>query len=155
MKLVDANVLLYAVNADAPHHAASRGWLNAALAGADRVGLAWLPLLAFVRLATKIEVFPQAMSSETAMAQVTSWLAAPGAVLVQPTARHPDLLTAILLDSGTGGNVVNDAHLAALALEHRAEIVTYDTDFSRFRGIRWYRPDQLRQAAGERGDSAQ
>ncbi len=144
MRIVDANVLVYAVNADAAHHDASRGWLDAALGGADRVGLAWLPLLAFVRLVTKVGLFPHVLSPEVAMSQVTAWLEAPGAVLVQPTAKHADILTGFLVECGTGGNLVNDAHLAALAREHRAEIVSYDADFGRFEGVTWRRPDDLR-----------
>lgn len=142
MKIVDANVLLYAVNTAAEHHEASRRWLDRALSGADSVGFAWLPLLAFVRLSTKDGLFPRPLPPEDAIAQVADWTAAPSAVLVSPTRRHADILTELLGRVGTGGNLVNDAHLAALAVEHRAGIVSYDNDFSRF-GVRWGRPDEL------------
>ena len=140
MKLVDANVLLYAVNSDSAPHEASRRWLDASLSGGATVGFAWVVLLAFVRLATRPGLFPRPLSVEDATAVVTDWLAQPAALVVSPTARHPFLLRDLLARAGVGGNLVNDAHLAALALEHRAEVVTYDTDFARFPGVRFSRP---------------
>lgn len=142
MKIVDANVMLYAVNTAAEHHEASVRWLDGALSGADSVGFAWLPLLAFVRLATKEALFPQPLRPEDAMSRIADWTAASSAVVVSPTARHADVLTGMLARVGAGGNLVNDAHLAALAVEHRAGIVSYDNDFQRF-GVRWDRPDEL------------
>ena len=143
MKVVDANVLLYAVNSAAEHHAASRRWLDRALSGGDTVGLAWVAMLAFIRLTTRPGLFPSPLHPEAAMAQVTDWCNAPGAVVVSPTPRHVDVLSGLLAKVGTGGNLVNDAHLAALAIEHRASIVTYDSDFGRFDGPRWATPDSL------------
>jgi toxin-antitoxin system PIN domain toxin len=143
MKIVDANVLLYAVNSAAEHHDASRRWLDGALSGADTVGLAWVPLLAFIRLTTKVGLFPTPLRTADAMRQVDEWCTAPGAVVISPTPRHPELLSGLLSRVGTGGNLVNDAHLAALALEHRAGIVSYDSDFGRFDGVRWETPDAL------------
>lgn len=143
MKVVDANVLLYAVNTASKHHRPSLRWLDGALSGADSVGFAWVPLLAFVRLSTKEGLFPHPLPPEEAIGRVADWLAAPSAALLNPTARHADVLAGMLALVGTGGNLVNDAHLAALAVEHRAEIVSYDSDFGRFDGVRWHRPDSL------------
>lgn len=143
MRIVDANVLLYAVNTAAEHHNASLRWLDGALSGADTVGFAWVPLLAFARLSTKEGLFPAPLLPEVALGQIADWLAAPSAVQVNPTLRHAEILTGQLARVGTGGNLVNDAHLAALAVEHRAGIVSYDSDFGRF-GVRWNRPDDLR-----------
>jgi toxin-antitoxin system PIN domain toxin len=143
MKIVDANVLLYAVNTASQHHGSSLRWLDGALSGADSVGLAWMPLLAFARLATKDGLFPSPLRVEDAIGQVVDWLAAPTAVLVAPTARHATILGGMLKQVGSGANLVNDAHLAALAVEHRASIVSYDSDFGRFDGVRWDRPDAL------------
>ncbi len=143
MKIVDANVLLYAVNSASEHHRASRRWLDDALSGSDTVGLAWVPMLAFIRLTTKIGLFPRPLQPREALGQVSEWCSAPGAVIVAPTPRHGDVLGALLGQVGTGGNLVNDVHLAALAVEHRAAIVSYDSDFSRFDGLRWSRPEDL------------
>lgn len=140
MKLVDANVLLYAVNADAAHHERSRRFLDAALSGSDTVGFAWVALLAFVRLTTKASLFPHPLSVDAAMDQVTSWLSAPPAVVLEPTVDHASTLTRLLTAVGTGGNLVNDAHLAALSIEHRCAIVSFDNDFGRFPGVRWELP---------------
>lgn len=143
MRIVDANVLLYAVNSSSDHHDACRRWLDGALSGRDVVGLAWVPMLAFARLATKHGLFPSPMSPDDAMAQITAWCSAPGATTVNPTARHADLLSGLLSTVGAGGNLVNDAHLAALALEHRARIVSYDNDFDRFEGVQRDVPESL------------
>lgn len=143
MKIVDANVLLYAVNSASERHDASRRWLDSALSGGDTVALAWVPLLAFVRLTTKVGLFPSPLSPSAALRQVTEWLGAPGAVVVGPTPRHIDVLSELMAPLGTGGNLVNDGHLAALAVEHRAVIVSYDSDFGRFAGVRWKTPEAL------------
>jgi uncharacterized protein len=141
VKLVDANVLLYAVNERAERHEASRSWLEASLSGADTVGFAWLPLVAFLRIATKAGLFPEPLTIVQAVDQMERWLAPPAAVIVEPTARHLTILRDLLLAVGaTGGNLVNDAHLAALAVEHRAGIVSFDHDFSRFPGVAWTMP---------------
>ena len=140
MKLVDANVLLYAVNEDAPHHAEARAWLEASLAGAEAVGFAWVVLLAFLRLSTRPRLFPRPLGLDEAGTVVEAWLAQPPAVIAHPTGRHLALLRGLLAPTGSAANLVNDAHLAALALEHDAVVVSYDGDYSRFEGVRWQQP---------------
>ena len=140
MKLVDANVLLYAVNEDDPKHDHSRSWLDGALSGTESVGFAWTVLLAFLRLSTKVGLFPAPLTTGEAMLRVQAWVGQPPAVILEATPRHLDLLGGLLAETGTGGNLVSDAHLAALAMEHDAMIVTYDADFGRFKGVRWWRP---------------
>ncbi|GAC1479141.1 MAG: type II toxin-antitoxin system VapC family toxin [Acidimicrobiales bacterium] len=142
MKLVDANVLLYAVNVDARHHERSRTWLDGALSGADTVAFSWVALLAFIRLTTKVGLFPSPLRVDDAMDRVDAWLAAPPAVIVEPTPAHPRIMRQLLDQVGTGGNLVNDAHLAALAIEHRCSIVSFDNDFGRFADVRWAPPDR-------------
>lgn len=142
MNLVDANVLLYAVNTDAPHHERSRRWLDDALSGEDTVAFAWIVLLAFVRLATKAGLFPSPLTVPQAMDRVDAWLSAAPSVVVEPTPQHPRLLQSLLAPVATGGNLVNDAHLAALAIEHRCGIVSFDPDFARFPEVRWKPPPQ-------------
>lgn len=139
MRVVDANVLLYAVNEDAEQHERSRGWLDSALAGHEAVGFPWLSLLAFLRLSTR-GLFPTPLSPDRAAGIVGLWLAQPPAVILAPGAQHLALVTALLRDAGTAGNLVNDAHLAALALEHGATVVSFDRDFGRFEGVRWELP---------------
>ena len=143
MKLVDANVLLYAINSDSPHHAASRSWLDAALSGADRVGFSWVVSLAFVRLATKIGLFQAPLDIAAATGQLRDWLASPSACLVNPGPGHAEGLVSALGGVGVGGNLVHDAHLAVLAFEQRGSVVSYDSDFGRFAGLLWYRPEDL------------
>jgi len=140
VKIVDANVLLYAVNTDSVHHDGSRTWLDSALSGRESIGFAWTVILAFLRVSTSATIFDRPLSPAQAAATAEDWLAQPPAVVVEPTTRHPALLAGLLTTSGTAGNLVSDAHLATLALEHNAEIVTYDTDFARFDGLRWSAP---------------
>ena len=140
MKIVDANVLIYAVNTDARHHRAAKKWLDDALSGGAPVGFCWPVLLAFLRITTKTGLFPHPLSAETAQRIVRDWLDQPAARVVAPTERHRDLLGQHLTEAGSAGNLVNDAHLAALAIEHRAEVITFDRDFARFAGLRWSVP---------------
>lgn len=142
MKVVDANVLIYAVNGDAPHHEAARQWLDDALRGPEAVGFTWVVLLAFVRLTTRAGVFPSPLSVADALGVVEQWLRQPGAVVVHPTPRHLDVLAGLLAPMGTAANIVNDAHLAALALEHGAQVVSFDHDFGRFPGLSWQLPTE-------------
>ena len=136
MRIVDANVLLYAVNTAAPRHAQARSWLDGALAGREPVGFAWTVLLAFLRLTTHPAVFPRPLTVGEATEIVRAWLAQPAAIVVEPTRRHADVLAGLLAEAGTGANLVGDAHLAALALEHDAVLVSFDADFGRFAGLR-------------------
>lgn len=140
MKLVDANVLLYAVNRDEPRHASARDWLDEALSGGARVAFCWVVLLAFMRLSTNGRIFDRPLTANEAITQAQDWLAQPSAVVVEPTARHLGIVQQLLAPLAAGGNLVNDAHLAALAIEHRCEVVSYDTDFLRFHGVKLETP---------------
>lgn len=142
MKLVDANILLYAVNSDAVHHERSRRWIDGALSGEDTVAFAWIALLAFVRLSTKVGLFPAPLSVDQAMDRVDAWVGAGPAVVVEPTAQHGTILRGLLRSVGVGGNLVSDAHLAALAIEHRCGILSFDNDFARFPGVDWTPPPE-------------
>jgi uncharacterized protein len=133
--IVDANVLLYAVDRTSSQHDRSRSWLDASLAGAEAVAFAWAVLLAFIRIGTNASIFPTPMTTDHATGQVEMWLGAPAAVVAQPTQRHINLLRGLLRESGTAGNLTTDAHLATLALEHGADIVSFDRDFARFPGV--------------------
>lgn len=139
MNVPDANVLLYAVNTDSVHHDSASEWLDEHLSGAGPVGFAWIVLVAFIRLSTSTKVFPDPLSTDEATSQVDAWLNAPTAEAIHPTAGHPETLGRLLRQAGTGGNLVNDAHLAALALEQRGRVVSFDSDFARF-DVEWFNP---------------
>lgn len=136
MVVVDANVLLYAANTASPDHEVSRAWLDESLAGSETVGLPWLSLLAFLRIGTHPRAFPTPLPVDDATEQVRLWLAEPAAFVVHPTTRHIDVVAGLLRQAGRGGNLVPDAHLAALAVEHDATVVSFDRDFARFEGVR-------------------
>jgi toxin-antitoxin system PIN domain toxin len=136
MFVVDANVLLYAINEASPHHRRARSWLDDVLAGRVPVGFAWTVILAFLRLATHPGVFAHPLTAEQAVDTLRGWLEQPSATIVEPTTRHLDILASLLAESGTAANLVGDAHLAALAVERDATIVSFDADFGRFIGVR-------------------
>lgn len=136
MVIVDTNVLVYAVNENAAQHSAAAGWLESALDGAEAIGFAWQALLGFIRVSTLRAVFSNPLNLDTAMDLVDEWLATPPAVIVQPLPQHAKLVRGFLQATGTAGNLVSDAHLAALAIEHRASICSFDRDFLRFSGVR-------------------
>jgi toxin-antitoxin system PIN domain toxin len=138
--LVDANVLVHAVNRRAREHETAAGWLGAALAGQETVGFAWTVILAFLRLSTHPAVFPNPLTPSEAAEVVERWLEAPVAVTVDPTRRHLSLVRGLLEQAGSAGNLVGDAHLAAVGLEHGASVVSFDRDFARFAGVRLVRP---------------
>jgi hypothetical protein len=140
MKIVDLNVLLYAVNEDSRHHRTVRKAWEALLNGTETVGLAWVVILGFVRLTTSPSVFPRPVSTETALARIDAWLSTEVVRVVGEKDGHWDLLATLLRESGSAGNLTTDAHLAALAISHGATLLSCDTDFARFRGLRWENP---------------
>lgn len=135
MKLVDANVLIYAVNSDAPHHESARRWLESALSGAEPVGMSWIALLAFLRVTTRRGILERPLPAEDAVAYIDSWLKQPSVELVVPGPNHWAILRALITASGTAGNLTSDAHLAALAIEGGWTLVSTDHDFLRFSGL--------------------
>jgi toxin-antitoxin system PIN domain toxin len=140
MKVVDANILLYAVNQDAPRHEAVRKWWEAAVAGEEPVGLCWIVLLAFLRIATRPRAFARPLTPERAIAIVTQWLDHANVRVVSESDEHWTILRGLLEETGVAGNLTADAHLAALAISRGAVLASCDADFSRFRGLRWENP---------------
>jgi toxin-antitoxin system PIN domain toxin len=140
VKLVDANLLVYGINEDAPLHERARGWLEGALVGQETVAMTWPVLLAFLRLTTRRAVFPRPLTVEQAIGIVDEWLALPSVVIVHPGQRHWAILREFLTVTGSAGNLTSDAHLAAIAVEHGAELCSTDGDFARFPGLRWRNP---------------
>ena len=140
MTLVDANLLIYAHVAPLPQHEKAREWLDAQLNGTVPVGLPWPSLLAFLRLVTNPRVFEQPEPIASAWSQVLAWLGCETVWIPQPGERHAELLGELLTTSGSHANLVPDAHLAALALEHGLTLYSTDGDFARFPRLRWVNP---------------
>lgn len=140
MKLVDANLLLYATDEVSPRHQAARSWLERLLSGDETVAFAWVVLLAFLRLSTNPRIFERPLPADRAFDVVQAWIGQPCAIIAHPGDRHAGLVRQLLRPLGTAGNLVTDAHLAALAIEHGAELNSADSDFSRFSGVRWVNP---------------
>jgi toxin-antitoxin system PIN domain toxin len=138
--LVDINLLLYSHMDVFPQHEAARVWLDQRLNGATAIGLPWHSLLGFVRLATNPRLFAPAEPLEGAWRQVEDWLDCPRVWIPQPTDRHREILGSLLPHTGGQPNLVPDAHLAALALEHGLILCSTDGDFARFPYLRWENP---------------
>ena len=140
MRIVDLNVLLYAVNSDAAQHEVVRAWWETAVNDEETVGLAWIVLLGFLRVATNAHVFPRPLAPDAAAAKLDAWLALDNVAIVREKEDHWETLKPLLRAAGTAGNLTSDAHLAALAVSHDAVLVSCDTEFSRFKDLRWENP---------------
>lgn len=132
MIVVDANVLLNAVNDDSRSHRAAADWLESALFGRETLGIPWVCALAFVRISTNPRVTRKALRPHESLDIIESWFSQASVVIPEPTARHAAILRGLLESVGTAGNLTTDAHIAALALEYGASVATYDRDFERF-----------------------
>ena len=140
MILLDANVLIYAIDEDSPHHARARRWLEETLSSDTWVGLPWIVILAFVRVTTRPGIMRNPLSPEQALDFVDSWLQQPFVAAIGPGERHWPILHNLLRASGTAGNLTSDAHLAALAIEQGCRIASTDSDFRRFAGVSHWNP---------------
>lgn len=140
MIVPDINLLLYAYDARSRYHAASRDWWEETLAGDRRVGLTWHTMLGFIRMATSPRLFEVPMTPKDAIRAVRTWLDQPGAEILSPGERHSDIVFGLIEEAGVAGSLTSDAHLAAIAIEHQAELASNDRDFGRFRGLRWFNP---------------
>ena len=140
MILLDANVLIYAHVSTFSQHREAREWLDRQLSGFADVGLPWPSLLAFLRLVTNPRVFERPEPMADAWRQVREWLACESAWIPQPTQRHVEIVSELLALPGIHGNLIPDAHLAALAIEHGLTLCSTDGDFARFPGLNWLNP---------------
>jgi toxin-antitoxin system PIN domain toxin len=138
--LIDVNLLLYASIDDFPQHRTARHWLAYQLTGAFRVGLPWPVLLGFLRIVTNRRVLVRPLSTEDAWGQIEGWLECDVVWVPQPTERHVEILGQLLALPGVRAELVPDAHLAALAIEHGLILCSTDGDFARFPGLRWQNP---------------
>jgi uncharacterized protein len=140
MTLVDANLLIYAVNSAAPQHQAARNWLDATLSGTEEVGFAWPVILAFLRIASHPGLFPRPLSTVAATAKMDAWLEQPAVRVLDPSTEHWTSFAELLRRTQCTGNLIQDAHLAALAIERGATLCSTDSDFSRFPALKWSNP---------------
>jgi uncharacterized protein len=138
--LPDVNLLLYAIDETAPRHGTARSWLEARLSGPETVAFAWSVLTAFLRLSTHSAVFQHPLAPGQAFDLIDGWLGQPSVVMVHPGDRHSVIMRELLAPLGSAGNLVPDAHLAALAITHGATLASSDHDFARFAGLRWLDP---------------
>jgi toxin-antitoxin system PIN domain toxin len=138
--LVDANLLLYAVDAASPWHDSAAAWLAAMLNGDRRVGIPWESVSAFLRISTSARGAVEPLGAPAAWSLVESWLEVPVVWVPGPTDAHRDVLGRLIAKYRISGNLVPDAHLAAIAIEHGLEVCSADTDFARFSEIRWQNP---------------
>lgn len=140
MIVPDLNLLLYAVDESTPHHARAVGWWTEALTGLEPIGLPWVTVLGFVRLTTNPRVFEHPLSGEAAVDIAAGWFRAPHVAPLDPGPRHLGIARELIAASGAAGNLVTDVHLAALAIEHGATLLSADHDFARFPGLNWRNP---------------
>jgi uncharacterized protein len=136
----DVNLLVHAYNAESPVHDAARRWWEGLLGAPAPVGLPWAVALGFIRITTHPRVVAHPLPVTAACAHVAAWLAQPQLFPLHPGDRHAAILFDLLRRLGTAGNLTTDAHLAALAIEHQAELHSTDVDFARFAGLRWRNP---------------
>jgi uncharacterized protein len=140
MKLIDLNLLLYAVNSDSVLHRQAKTWLEEVLSGEEPIAIPWVVLLGFLRIATNPHIFPTPLEVTNALGIVDGLLSQPNVQLLSPKMRHWAILRSLLIETGTAGNLTTDAHLAALAIENGAELCSTDRDFSRFPRLNWTNP---------------
>jgi len=138
--LVDANILLYAENSLSLHHEASRAWWDGQLSGSEPVALCWPVLTAFIRIGTNPRLHKRPLTQKEAAARVQSWLDQPCTRILTPSDLHWSIFQRMLHSGNATANLVSDAHLAALAIEHNCILASTDCDFARFRGLKWRNP---------------
>ena len=140
MIIVDVNLLVHAHNRAAPLHERARRWWEELITRQQTVGLPWAVALGFVRLVTHASVLTTPLAPLDALARVRGWLAQPEVRIVEPGPRHLDIVEDLFRATGVAGGLTTDTHLAALAIEHQADLHSNDSDFGRFPGLRWMNP---------------
>jgi toxin-antitoxin system PIN domain toxin len=138
--LVDSNLLLYSKFADLPQHGVAKAWLENQLASRSKVGIPWQSSLAFLRLATNARVFARPLQIGAAWSQVEEWLDHPRVWIPEPTNDHAEIMGRLVVRAHATGNLVPDAHLAAIAIGHGLTVCSADSDFARFPDVEWLNP---------------
>lgn len=140
MYVVDLNVLLYAVNRESAHHTTAKNFLEKVLNSDETLALPWVVLLGFLRIATNSRIMPRPLEPEQAIAIIDDWLDLPTVVQLDPGSEHWLILKELIEEAGTAANLTTDAHLAALAIENGAKLLSFDTDFQCFQRLKIIRP---------------
>lgn len=140
MIVLDTNVLIYSVHTGSSQHERTARWLDRVLDEPQVLGLPWVAALGFIRISTNARIFPEPLTVDEAMTVLDAWHAHPAVTVPQPSTRHLSVLSGLLREAGTAGNLTTDAHIAALAIEHGASVATFDRDLARF-GVTVVVPD--------------
>jgi len=135
----DANLLIYATNSASRLHHQAVKWWRSTLAGDELIGVPWTSILAFLRLSTGSSVYEQPLSMDAAVSIVETWLESPNVSIINPGKRHVHALR-VFTPVGSGGSIINDVHLAALAWEHGGTVYSADRDFTRMPQVAWVNP---------------
>ena len=138
--LVDANILLFSIDEDSRFHEPARDWMAEALNGSRRVGIPWLSLWAFVRIATNPRALARPLKPGDAWQYVEAWLDAPATWTPEPGRGHREIVSRLLVQGDLRAGLVTDAVLAALCIEHGLTMVSADSDFARFQEVPWINP---------------
>jgi toxin-antitoxin system PIN domain toxin len=138
--ILDANILVYASNIDAPEHRAAQRWLENLISSTEIIGLPWVTIWALLRISTNQRIRANPLSTRQAFSLISEWLEQPGIVLIQAGPRHFEILERLVAQYGVAGTLVTDAVLAALAIENGASLASTDRDFSRFSELKWINP---------------
>ena len=140
MIVPDVNVLIYAMDANSPQHESAWAWWKSATGGAEHLGFSWGVLTGYVRISTNARIMPQPLTVEQAVAHERAWLSLPRARILNPGPEHLHIMERLLAPFGRGGDLVSDAHLAALAIENGGTVYSADDDFSRFERLAHVNP---------------
>lgn len=140
MIVPDVNVLLHAYDMESPKYEVAKAWLEGLLSSKRPVGFSWVTMIGFIRIVTNPRITKNPLPVDVACAHVRKWLEQPYSFVLDPSTRHAELLFGLLEGVGTAGNLTTDAHIAALAIDNKAEVHSTDADFGRFKGLRWVNP---------------
>ncbi len=140
MILLDVNVLINAVNTDSPLHVTAKRWMEAKLHAGEKIAIPWAVLKGFVRITTNARIIPKPLTLDEALQTIEGWVSLSNVSILHPTDRHMEVFTSLCRASNATGNLITDAHLAALAVEHGIQLASSDADFARFPGLQWINP---------------
>jgi len=133
-------LLIYATHEFMPEHKLAKAWLEEVLNSQNRVAIPWSNLLAFIRISSNPRIFDRPLSTKEAVEQVKTWYSLENVWVPQPGKNYFEILTELLLQSNASGNLVSDAHLAALSIEHGLTLYSTDSDFAKFKVLKWVNP---------------